>query len=71
MATEVIPLSHKEFLRIDRDYEKAVKAIFLGYANINSPVIERIKKEKSSPAYKKLGNTRKVCKKYYVHPAAY
>lgn len=44
--TEVIELSHKEFLRIDRDYEKAAKIADLVYITSNSKGIERIKKGK-------------------------
>lgn len=43
---EVIELSHKEFLRIDRDYEKAAKVASLVYVRPDSPGILRIKKGK-------------------------
>jgi DNA topoisomerase-1 len=46
MDTDVISLSHREFLRIDRDYEKAAKVISLVYVDVNSPGIHRIKKGK-------------------------
>ena len=45
-GTEVIELSHKEFLRIDRDYEKAAEAAALVYVKPDSKGIERIKKGK-------------------------
>ena len=41
---EVIELSHKEFLRIDRDYEKAAKVASLVYVRPDSPGIVRVKK---------------------------
>lgn len=43
---EVITLSHKEFLRIDRDYAKAATVADLVYVNDSSPGIQRIKKGK-------------------------
>jgi DNA topoisomerase I len=43
---EVIALSHKEFLRIDRDYEQAAKVADLVYVNLHSHGIERFKKGK-------------------------
>ena len=43
---EIIELSHKEFLRIDRDYEKAAKVADLVYVTSGSKGIERIKKGK-------------------------
>ncbi|MBA4168209.1 MAG: DNA topoisomerase IB, partial [Chitinophagaceae bacterium] len=43
---EIIALSHKEFLRIDRDYEKAAAVAALVYVNVHSKGIGRIKKGK-------------------------
>src|SRR5688572_7633049 len=40
----VTTLSHKEFLRIDRDYEKAAAIADLVYVNDSLPGIARIKK---------------------------
>ncbi|MGE5520625.1 MAG: DNA topoisomerase IB [Candidatus Dadabacteria bacterium] len=42
---QVIDLTHKEFLKIDRDYGKAAKVADLVYVNDKSPGITRIKKE--------------------------
>jgi DNA topoisomerase I len=44
--SEVIELSHKEFLRIDRDYEKAAEVAALVYVRSDSKGISRIKKGK-------------------------
>src|SRR5688572_10486868 len=44
--TEVIELSHKEFLRIDRDYEKAAEVAALVYVRTDLKGISRIKKGK-------------------------
>ena len=44
--SEVIELSHKEFLRIDRDYEKAAEVAALVYVKADTKGITRIKKEK-------------------------
>ncbi|MEO8584077.1 MAG: DNA topoisomerase IB [Flavitalea sp.] len=44
---EVLGLSHKEFLKIDRDYEKAAEVAALVYVNVNSKGIYRKKKGKS------------------------
>lgn len=44
---EVASLSHKEFLRIDRDYEKAAAIADLVYVNDSLPGINRVKKGKS------------------------
>jgi DNA topoisomerase-1 len=41
---EVIALSHKEFLLIDRDYEKAAEVAALVYVNLQSKGIQRLKK---------------------------
>jgi DNA topoisomerase I len=41
---EVVQLSHKEYLKLDRDYSKAAKAADLIYVNDKSPGIQRIKK---------------------------
>lgn len=41
---EVATLSHKEFLKIDKDLEKAAKAASLKYVSDTSPGIQRIKK---------------------------
>jgi DNA topoisomerase I len=41
---EVVQLSHKEYLKFDRDYSKAAKAADLIYVNDKSPGIQRIKK---------------------------
>ncbi|GAC1423550.1 MAG: DNA topoisomerase IB [Flavisolibacter sp.] len=43
----VIQLSHKEYLKIHRDYSKAAKAASLLYVNDKSPGIKRAKKGKS------------------------
>jgi DNA topoisomerase I len=40
---EVVQLSHKEYLKIDRDYSKAAKAADLVYVNDKSPGIQRVK----------------------------
>ena len=42
--TEIIKLSHKEFLKIDKDYSKAAKVADLIYVNDKDPGIKRIKK---------------------------
>ena len=47
-GTEVIELSHKEFLRIDRDYEKAAEVAALVYVKSDSKGISRTKKNFSS-----------------------
>src|SRR5690349_23978445 len=44
--SEVIELSHKEFLRIDRDYEKSAKVASLVYVKPDTKGITRIKKGK-------------------------
>ena len=44
---EVVALSHKEFLRIDKDYEKTAAMADLVYVNDSSPGISRLKKGKS------------------------
>ena len=44
--SKVIALSHKEFLRIDRDYEKAASVADLVYVSVNTPGILRKKKGK-------------------------
>ncbi len=43
----LIPLSHKEFLKIDKDYTSAAKAAHLIYVSDRSPGISRIKRGKS------------------------
>ena len=43
---DVLALSHKEFLRIDRDYEKAAEVAALVYVNVQSKGIERLKRGK-------------------------
>lgn len=43
---EIVTLSHKEFLRIDRDYEKAAAIADLVYVNDSLPGITRVKKGK-------------------------
>src|SRR5215218_6208276 len=43
---ELIELSHKEFLKIDRDYSKAAKVADLVYVNDKTPGINRLKKGK-------------------------
>lgn len=43
---EVVQLSHKEFLKIDKDYMKAAKLADLKYVNDQQPGIQRIKKGK-------------------------
>lgn len=45
-VTELLDLTHREFLRIDRDYEKAAEIADLVYVNVNSEGITRIKKGK-------------------------
>jgi len=42
----VLSLSHKEFLRVDRDYEKSASAAHLIYVNDRQPGITRLKKGK-------------------------
>jgi DNA topoisomerase-1 len=44
---KVIELSHKEFLKIDKDYSKAAKVANLVYVNDKEPGINRLKKGKS------------------------
>ncbi len=46
MEEKIIELSHKEFLKIDKDYEKAAKMADLIYVNDKSPGINRIRKGK-------------------------
>ena len=41
---EIVQLSHKEFLKIDRDYSKAAKMADLRYVSDKQPGIQRIKK---------------------------
>jgi DNA topoisomerase-1 len=41
---EIVQLSHKEFLKIDKDYSKAAKVADLRYVNDKEPGIQRIKK---------------------------
>jgi len=41
---EIVQLSHKEFLKIDKDYSQAAKAADLRYVNDKAPGIQRIKK---------------------------
>lgn len=43
---QVVQLSHKEFLKIDRDYSKTAKAADLIYVNDKEPGITRLKKGK-------------------------
>jgi DNA topoisomerase-1 len=43
---KLIELSHKEFLKIDRDYSKAAKVADLVYVNDKQPGINRLKKGK-------------------------
>lgn len=43
---EVIQLSHKEFLKLDKDYTRAAKAADLVYVNDKDPGITRMKKGK-------------------------
>jgi DNA topoisomerase I len=43
---KLIELSHKEFLKIDKDYVKAAKAADLKYVNDKEPGINRLKKGK-------------------------
>jgi len=43
---KVIELSHKEFLKIDKDYSKAAKVADLVYVNDKDPGINRLKKGK-------------------------
>jgi DNA topoisomerase-1 len=44
--TVALELTHKEFLRIDRDYQKAAEIVDLVYVNVNSEGITRMKKGK-------------------------
>jgi len=44
--SESFELSHKEFLKIDRDYEKAAKVADLVYVKVSDPGITRVKKGK-------------------------
>ncbi|RYG00566.1 MAG: DNA topoisomerase IB, partial [Chitinophagaceae bacterium] len=46
MKEPVIQLSHKEFLKVDRDYEKAAAAAKLVYMKDSEPGILRLKKGK-------------------------
>jgi DNA topoisomerase-1 len=46
MEEKIIELSHKEFLKIDRDYEKAAKMADLVYVTDGLPGISRVKKGK-------------------------
>lgn len=41
---EIVQLSHKEFLKIDKDYSKAAKVADLRYVNDKQPGIQRVKK---------------------------
>src|SRR5688500_13228699 len=43
---EVVQLSHKEFLKIDKDYIKAARVADLRYVNDQEPGINRVKKGK-------------------------
>lgn len=43
---ENIELSHKEFMKLDRDYQKAAEIADLSYVNVKSAGISRIKKGK-------------------------
>src|SRR5438045_4375699 len=40
----LVELSHKEFLKIDKDYSKAAKIAALKYVNDKEPGISRVKK---------------------------
>ncbi len=55
-------LSHKKILELDRDPKQAAKAANLMYVSVSDKGITRKKRGK------KLGNTRNICKKYYIHP---
>ena len=44
MEEELVKLSHRQFLKIDRDYEKAAKAVNLVYVSDAQPGIQRVKK---------------------------
>lgn len=46
VKSEIVELSHKEFLKIDRDYEKAADIADLIYVSDKDPGIQRIKKGK-------------------------
>jgi DNA topoisomerase I len=46
MTEQLLQLSHKEFLKTDRDYEKAASAVNLIYVKDQEPGIVRIKKGK-------------------------
>ncbi len=41
---ESVDISHKEFLKLDKDYSQAARAADLIYVNDRSPGISRIKK---------------------------
>lgn len=41
---EIVQLSHKEFLKIDKDYSKSAKLADLRYVNDKQPGIQRVKK---------------------------
>lgn len=43
---KLIELSHKEFLKIDKDYSKAAKVADLIYVTDKEPGIHRLKKRK-------------------------
>ena len=47
MDEKVIELSHKEFLKLDRDYEKSARVADLVYVTDSLPGISRLKKGKS------------------------
>ena len=46
MEEQLIKLTHKEFLQIDRDYANAAKAVNLVYVSDVQPGIQRLKKGK-------------------------
>ena len=46
MAELVLPLSHSELLKADKDYEKAANAVNLVYVKDNTPGITRVQKGK-------------------------
>lgn len=43
---EIVEISHKEFLKIDKDYSRAAKVADLVYVNDKDPGIQRVKKGK-------------------------
>ncbi|MEP6748158.1 MAG: DNA topoisomerase IB [Bacteroidota bacterium] len=51
MGAAVLPLKHKDFLKVDKDYEEAAVAAHLLYVKDSQPGIKRIKKGKGFAYY--------------------